>query len=87
MWVKMAKLNVADLLRVEEIVGFKFVDPGTAEAPNEVDIAIIQRLVERSGYAIHRIIPPNIMVTMDYRTDRVNINIDENGIIESVDAG
>ena len=80
-------LKISDLLTVEELVGFKFVNPGVAEAPNEVEIDTIQRLVERGGYVTHRIIPPNTMVTSDYRLDRININIDENGIIESVGAG
>lgn len=80
-------LKVSDLLRLDDLVGFKFVGGESTRAPNEVDDVIIQRLVEQSPYTRHRIIPPNTMVTMDYRLDRVNINIDGNGIIESVNAG
>lgn len=31
-----------------------------------------------------RILKPNQMVTMEYREDRVNLNVDENGVILSV---
>jgi len=80
-------LKVSDLLTVEDLVGFKFVD-SEATAPNEVDAVVIQNLVERSPYNFHRIMYPHTIVTMDLRTDRINIHINEkSNIIERVAAG
>lgn len=78
-------LKVSDLLTVEELVGFKFVD--NAMNPDEVDADIVTKLAYRSLYKIHRIIHPGTIVTMDFRPDRVNININEEGIIVSVGPG
>ena len=78
----MAELNVADLLLLEELVGFKFVD--NAVGANEVDSEIIDRLLERSDYRMCRMRYPDTIVTMDLRGDRVDIHMNENGIIKSV---
>lgn len=40
--------------------------------------------VDLSEVSSKRIIKPGMMVTMDYRTDRLNIHVDDQGVITSV---
>ena len=49
--------------------------------------ALAAELKKKVGAASLRIIPPGMMVTMDYRGDRLNISYDEKKIIIKVDCG
>lgn len=61
--------------RVQALVGRRATDALIADA---------ERL---SGARTHRRIGPDTMVTMDYRTDRLNIHVDASGTIERVSCG
>jgi hypothetical protein len=43
--------------------------------------------VDLSQYPSRRVLPPNSMVTMDFRPDRLNVHIDENRVIVSLNWG
>ena len=48
---------------------------------------IVAQAVEASGSKSVRVLPPGAVATMDYRTDRLNIETDGNGIIVRLRCG
>lgn len=64
-----------DSSAVQDAVGKPFTD-GLAEA-----------LRLKAGAVSLRVISPGMMVTMDYRSDRLNISYDEKKIITKIDCG
>lgn len=62
--------------------------------PDDCNSAAYQSLVgtaveaaDFSGHPLVRIIPPNSAVTMDYRAERLNVEIDETGLIQRLYCG
>lgn len=53
----------------------------------QADRATVQAAVAASGAKSVRVIEPDMMVTMDYRGDRLNIRVDANGRIVAVTCG
>jgi Peptidase inhibitor I78 family len=51
------------------------------------DRATVQAAVAASGAKSARVIEPGMMVTMDYRGDRLNIRVDANGRIVALTCG
>lgn len=51
------------------------------------DESLVRDAVARSGAKTVRVIPHDGMVTMDYRGDRLNIQLDESGKITAVNCG
>jgi len=49
--------------------------------------ATVDRIVAESGSRSVRVIKPGMMVTMDYREDRINIHVDAENVITSVKCG
>lgn len=58
-----------DATPVENLIGQQVTDALTKDA------------VKRSGAKTHRVLAPDSMATMDFRTDRLNIMTDANGKI------
>ena len=53
----------------------------------KADEATVKAAVAASGAKAARVIEPDMMVTMDYRGDRVNIRVDDAGKIIAIDCG
>ena len=53
----------------------------------QADRAAVQAAVAASGAKTVRVIEPGMMVTMDYRGDRLNIRVDANGRIVEIACG
>ena len=68
-------MKQCDTSAVQESAGKPFTD------------ALAEELKKKVGAASLRIIPPGTMVTMDYRSDRLNISYDEKKIITKIDCG
>ncbi|MDQ3056630.1 MAG: I78 family peptidase inhibitor [Pseudomonadota bacterium] len=49
--------------------------------------AVVDKVIADTGSRNARVIKPDQSVTMDYREDRVNINVDANNVIISVKCG
>ena len=49
--------------------------------------AVVDKIIADTGSRNARVIKPGQAVTMDYREDRVNINVDANNVIISVKCG
>ncbi|MEO6365836.1 MAG: I78 family peptidase inhibitor [Luteimonas sp.] len=49
--------------------------------------AVVDKVIAETGSRDARVIKPGQAVTMDYREDRVNINVDANNLIGSVKCG
>jgi hypothetical protein len=45
---------------------------------------VITAIRETSGAATLRVLEPDMAVTMDYRADRLNVDLDENGVIKAL---
>lgn len=45
------------------------------------------RLLERTGAATLRWVPPRTAITMDFRPDRLTVSYDDNYIIERISCG
>jgi len=51
------------------------------------DDALVAKVKADTGSDRYRVIPPNTAVTMDYREDRVNIDVDANNRVTAVRCG
>lgn len=51
------------------------------------DEALVARVVADTGSERWRVIPPDTAVTMDYREDRVNIEVDADNVVIAVRCG
>ncbi len=49
--------------------------------------AVVDKIIADTGSRNARVIKPDHAVTMDYREDRVNINVDANNVITAVKCG
>ncbi|WPP01634.1 I78 family peptidase inhibitor [Pseudomonas sp. HR96] len=49
--------------------------------------ALLEQARTRSGAQIARVLKPNDMVTMDYRSERLNLNTDANGVVQRATCG
>ncbi len=49
--------------------------------------AVVDKVIADTGSRNARVIKPDQAVTMDYREDRVNINVDANNVITAVKCG
>lgn len=52
-----------------------------------VDDALVNRVLRETGSRDARVIRPGEVVTMDYREDRVNLDVNERGAITGVRCG
>jgi hypothetical protein len=48
---------------------------------------VVEKIVAESGARSARVIRPGMAVTMDYREDRVNVRVDDEGRIASIACG
>ena len=48
---------------------------------------LVAEIVKESGSKAHRVLAPGMAASMDYRTDRINILTDENGMIDNIRCG
>lgn len=70
-------------------------EPGPSETPDTCDAARFGDLIGQDVTALERrlhlgpvrVIRPGDMVTLDFRPERLNIRIDDNDVIESVECG
>ncbi|MHC6226065.1 I78 family peptidase inhibitor [Pseudomonas sp. X10] len=53
--------------------------PGTAE--------LLEQARQSSGSQTARILKPHDVVTLEYRSDRLNLNVDEQGVVTRVNCG
>ncbi len=51
------------------------------------DDALVAKVKADTGSDRYRVIPPDTAVTMDYREDRVNIDVDKDNIVTNVRCG
>ena len=51
------------------------------------DEALVAKVKADTGSERYRVIPPDTAVTMDYREDRVNIDVDANNVVTAVRCG
>lgn len=49
--------------------------------------ALLEQARTRSGAQIARVLKPNDMVTMDYRSERLNLNTDAQGVVRRATCG
>lgn len=60
-------------------------EPAKRFVGQKADEATVKAAVAASGAKTARVIEPDMMVTMDYRGDRVNIRVDDAGKIIAID--
>lgn len=53
----------------------------------KADRSVVESAVEASGAKSVRVIEPDMMVTMDFRGDRLNIRVDATGKIIAIECG
>lgn len=51
------------------------------------DEGLAESIRQESGAAVLRVIRPGHVYTMDYRSERINVHIDEGGVITSIGCG
>ncbi|CAG8574148.1 4610_t:CDS:2 [Funneliformis caledonium] len=66
-----------------QLVGKKFVRGNMSISAEEQDKVVR----ETDLPAGHRVVPPDAMVTMDFKPDRLNVYIDHSSIVTSVKFG
>ncbi|MDE1166830.1 MAG: I78 family peptidase inhibitor [Pseudomonas sp.] len=49
--------------------------------------ALLEDARKRSGAQIARILKPTDVMTLEYRSDRVNLNTDDKGVVDRVNCG
>ena len=68
--------------QMESLIGLKFIDsPAAPSSPTE-GLLTRSQLPKNS-----RVIPKGYVVTMDYQEDRLNLHLDEKGIVSKVKKG
>ncbi|WP_028696458.1 I78 family peptidase inhibitor [Pseudomonas cremoricolorata] len=49
--------------------------------------ALLEQAREASGAQIARLLKPHDMVTLEYRSERLNLNVNEQGVVNRVNCG
>jgi hypothetical protein len=84
----MTSKNNLDTLDIEQwkkrLVGKRFAEDNEVLPPSISQDQVVRR---RDLPKLHRIIKPKSMVTMDYRPERLNVNVDADNRIVSVRFG
>ena len=62
-------------------------EPGQSFIGQKVTEDVVARVLAATGATGVRVIKPGMMVTMDFRDDRLNLDVDEHGVIVSVRCG
>jgi len=63
------------------------VEPARALVGKQGSAENVEEARRRSGATVARVIKPGMMVTMEYREDRLNVDLDEAGVIRNVRCG
>ena len=62
-------------------------EPGQRFVGQTASEAVVKQAMAATGAKAVRVIKPGMMVTMDFRDDRLNLDVDEHGVIVSVRCG
>ncbi len=62
-------------------------DPGQAYVGRPASEDVIAQVKAATGAASVRVLKPGMMATMDFRDDRLNLHLDEHGVIAQVICG
>ncbi len=53
----------------------------------QADAALLEQARSRSGAQVARILKPHDMVTLEYRSERLNLNANDQGVVTRVNCG
>ncbi|MNE10809.1 Peptidase inhibitor I78 family protein [compost metagenome] len=53
----------------------------------QASAALLEQARSRSGAQVARILKPHDMITLEYRSDRLNLNADDGGVVTRVNCG